>query len=101
MGWARFYIENLQKGITVQFKPHGNSMRPLVCDGDQVTVSPDLKDLQVGDVVLCKVRGREYLHLLKAMDGERYQIANNRGHVNGWIGRTHIYGRVTAIDRKG
>jgi hypothetical protein len=34
--------------------------------------------------VLCKVRGAEYLHLVKAIQGSRFQIGNNRGHVNGW-----------------
>ena len=41
-----------------------------------------------GDVVLCKVNGRHYLHLVKAIQGKRFQIGNNRGRINGLAGLT-------------
>lgn len=46
---------------------------------------------------LCKVRGNEYLHLIKAIQGDRYQIGNNRGLINGWIGATAIFGKLIAV----
>lgn len=39
----------------------------------------------------------EYCHLVKAISGERYLIGNNRGKINGWIGRAGIFGKVTQI----
>lgn len=36
--------------------------------------------------MLCKVNGTEYLHLIKAIQGSRFQIGNNKGRINGWIG---------------
>jgi len=54
--------------------------------------------LAIDDVVLCRVSGQQYLHLIKAIQGERYQIGNNRGHVNGWTSRGQIYGRLIAVD---
>jgi hypothetical protein len=51
----------------------------------------------VGDIVLCKVRGAEYLHLVKAIQGSRFQIGNNRGHVNGWVGPNAIFGRLVRV----
>jgi hypothetical protein len=36
----------------------------------------------VGDIVLCRVGGRQYLHLILAIQGERFQIGNNRGGVS-------------------
>ncbi|MCA9718458.1 MAG: hypothetical protein KC468_27555 [Myxococcales bacterium] len=67
--------------------------------GQLVTVAP-LGDraLAVGDIVLCKVAGSQYLHLVKAIRGERYQIGNNRGGVNGWTGRGNIFGVVTRVE---
>ena len=47
--------------------------------------------------MLCRVRGAEYLHLVKAIRGERYQIGNNRGRINGWIGRNSIFGRLVSV----
>ena len=63
------------------------------------TVAPaDPAALQVGDVVLCKVNGRQYLHLIKAIQGGRFQIGNNRGRVNGWVSAGCIYGRLTRVE---
>jgi hypothetical protein len=46
-------------------------MKGKVDNGDLVTVEPcDPKDLSVGDIVLVRVRGRDYLHLIKAIDRE-------------------------------
>jgi hypothetical protein len=95
MGWASHAIEALGRNETVTIKPRGHSMKGRVADGQEVTVSPvEHSKLQVGDVVLCKVKGREYLHLIKAIDGDRFQIGNNKGHINGWIGKNGVYGKA-------
>ena len=70
MSWAKFAIEALQRGETVQIRPRGHSMRGKVNDGDLVTLEPcDPATLQPDDIVLVKVRGRDYLHLIKAVNG--------------------------------
>jgi signal peptidase I len=102
MGWATRYIEELLDGRTVSFRPHGNSMTPLICSGDLVRVVPFDEtdpDPQVGDVVLCKVRGNQYLHLVTAIKGDQYQISNNKGYINGWCSRRQVYGRVIKVSR--
>ena len=98
MGWASGHIERLQRGETVSFRPRGNSMSPRIRSGDLCTVEPvDCEHLRAGDIVLCRVRGAEYLHFVKAIQGERFQIGNNRGGINGWIGRAQIFGRLVAV----
>lgn len=98
MGWASHYIEKLKAGETVSFRPRGNSMKPRIESGQLCTVSPvDPACLQVDDVVLCRVRGNEYLHLVKAIQGDRFQIGNNRGFVNGWVGRNCIFGKLISV----
>jgi len=93
MSWATFAIKKLQDGKTVTIKPTGNSMKGKIESGQEVTVEPiKVEDLQVGDVVLCKVKGRQYLHLIKTIDGERFLIGNNRGKTNGWT--RAIYGKA-------
>jgi len=32
--------------------------------------------------------------LIKAIQGKRFQIGNNRGRINGWIGENGIYGKI-------
>jgi hypothetical protein len=98
VGWANIYIEKLQQGETVKFRPRGSSMKGKIESGNLITVSSKLTDLKVGDVVLCKVKGSEYVHLIKAIDGERYLIGNNKGRINGWISRNGIFGKVTSIE---
>jgi hypothetical protein len=99
MGWASGYITKLQAGATVSFRPRGHSMAPRIESGQLCTVEPvDPAALRAGDIVLCKVRGSEYLHFVKAIQGDRFQIGNNRGLINGWIGAAGIYGRLSKIE---
>lgn len=99
MGWATAAIERLKKGEVVQIRPRGHSMKGKVESGQLVTVSPDKAGLAKGEIVLCKVRGQEYLHLIKAISSEgRYLIGNNRGGTNGWIGFEQIFGRAILIE---
>ena len=99
MSWAAGYIEKLRAGETVSFRPRGNSMSGKIESGQLCTVAPvDPESLRVGDIVLCKVNGREYLHLIKAIQGERFQIGNNRGRINGWISAGAIFGRCVQIE---
>ena len=99
MGWATGYIARLAQGETVQFRPRGNSMAGKIESGQLCTVVPvDPAHVKVGDIVLCKVNGRQYLHLVKAIQGSRFQIGNNRGRINGWVSAKSIYGRCTQVE---
>ncbi len=99
MSWAKFAIEALRAGKTVQIRPRGHSMRGKVNDGDLVTLEPcDPATLESGEVALVQVKGRDYLHLVKAMQGNRFLIGNNRGGTNGWVGGNRIYGKATKIE---
>jgi hypothetical protein len=99
MGWASHYIAKLKNGETVSFRPRGNSMSGKIESGQLCTVEPiDPKNVAVGDIVLCKVKGHEYLHLVKAIQGQRFQIGNNKGRINGWITANSIYGKCVNIE---
>jgi hypothetical protein len=99
MAWASAYIARLQAGETVSFSPRGHSMSGKIESGQLCTVVPvDPESLRVGDIVLCKVRGVEYLHLVKAVQGPRFQIGNNRGRVNGWVSAGSIFGRCVRVE---
>jgi len=102
MGWASGLLPRLAAGETVKVRPHGNSMMPRIKSGQQVTISPvtseTARDLEVGDVVLCKVNGRQLLHLLSAKRGDQVQISNNHGHVDGWIGYDKVFGKLINVE---
>lgn len=109
MNWAHYAIEALARGEACTCTPHGNSMKPRIESGATVSLRPpaSLEEPSVGDVVLVRVRGSTYLHLVKAVRGGpealQYQIGNNRSsaHVNGWASRASVYGIVTDVKQPG
>lgn len=99
MGWAVGYMARLREGEPVSFRPRGNSMTGKIESGQLCTVEPvDAAALRMGEIVLCKVNGSEYLHLVKAIAGPQFQIGNNRGRINGWVPANAIYGRLVQIE---
>jgi len=91
----------LAAGAVVQFRPTGSSMVPLIRSRQLVTVAPvDPKAVETGDIVLARVAGTVYLHLVSAVDRakSRVQISNNRGRVNGWTGYERVFGICIAVD---
>jgi hypothetical protein len=76
-------------------------MTGKVNDGDLVTLAPcDPTQLVVGDIVLVQVHGTDYLHLIKAINQERYLIGNNRGGTNGWVGNSTLSLRLRGGTRR-
>jgi hypothetical protein len=73
-------------------------MQGRVESGQLCTVAPLEEPPVPGDVVLCKVNGAQYLHLVKAVQGDRVQIGNNKGHINGWTSRKQVYGKLVKVD---
>jgi len=74
-------------------------MKGKISSGQLCTVRPcQTEELKVGDIVLCKVRGNQYLHLIKAVHGRQFQIGNNRGGINGWIGPNAIFGLLISVE---
>lgn len=93
----------LKEGIVCRVVGVGNSMTPILKSRQAVIVEPltDETVVEKKDIVMCKVRGHYYLHLVWAtrVDGEKdmYLIGNNHGHANGWIPRSQIFGKVVEI----
>lgn len=103
MARENFVLKTLLEKGEVTWKPVGNSMTGKINSGDQVIVkNVPVYAIRVGDIVYAKVKGNYYLHLLSAIDetNYRYQISNNHGHVNGWVGPDHIYGLCVQIKDK-
>jgi hypothetical protein len=55
--------------------------------------------VEVGDIVLARVAGVVYLHLVSAVEPAkgRVQISNNRGRVNGWTSYARVFGICTSV----
>lgn len=91
----------VSEGETLDFRPQGGSMRGLVESGSLVKVAPALcSALEPGDVVLVRVKGAIYLHLVKARQGERLLIGNNKGGTNGWVKDSKAVGICVSVEGK-
>ncbi|WP_405503944.1 S26 family signal peptidase [Streptomyces anulatus] len=88
-------------GATVELRPSGSSMVPLIRSRQQVVVAPvDPSKLEVGDIVLARVSGTVHLHLVSSVDParKRVQISSNRGRVNGWTSHDRVIGICVSVD---
>ena len=101
MVWANSAIEELKKGKVVRIRPRGNSMTPKIKSGQLVIIEPveDYSDLKKGDIVLCIVKGKQYLHLIKAVGDDRFLIGNNHGKTNGWTKSKNVFGIMTGKEK--
>jgi hypothetical protein len=103
MSWVKFAIEKLQKGETAQIRPSGHSMTGQVNHKELVTLEAcDSQKLEIDDIVLVRVKGSVFLHLIKAIkqvgEQRRFLIGNNRGGTNGWVNASAIYGIASKIE---
>ena len=86
--WASASVAALRSGRRVVIFPTGHSMHPRVRSEQRCEIEPitaGRAEIKIRDVVLCRVRGRDYLHLVVDKIGGRFLIGNNRGGLNGWI----------------
>jgi len=92
-----YKLERLQNDESFITSEKGNSMVPLIKSGQEHKLSPvNIEDVEVGDIVYCKVRGNFYTHLVKAIDPKKgCQIGNNKGNINGWT--KQVYGKVIEV----
>lgn len=99
MGWASTYIAKLRAGETVSFRPRGQSMSGRIESGQLCIVAPvNAATLEVGDIVLCKVGGSEYLHLVKGNWKWPFSNWQQSRSVNGWVAPNSIFGKCIRIE---
>jgi hypothetical protein len=93
MNWK---VEKLKNNETFITSEKGNSMSPIIKSGQEHKLAPvKLEDLDVDDIVFCKVKGHFYTHLVKGKGTRGVLIGNNKGGINGWT--KQVYGKVIEI----
>ena len=89
-------VKKLQSGETIISREAGNSMTPILKSRQPVRIEPaDIDDIQIGDIVYCKVKGNYYTHKVYGKGEKGVLIGNNHKHMNGWT--KNIYGKVIEI----
>lgn len=96
MNAKEMMVKRLLNGETITgYREGGLSMTPLIKSRQLVDIRPVDRELRLRDIVFARVSGRYVMHLVSAIDGDRVQISNNHGLVNGWTTRSKVYGLVT------
>ena len=90
-------LERLNKEKTIITSEKGNSMLPHIKSGQKHRLQAcTIDDVEVNDIVYCKVRGNMYTHLVWAKnDVKGCLIGNMKGYKNGWT--KEIYGKVIEV----
>ena len=98
MSWVKDALKELRQGRAVQVRPIGGSMRGRIESSQLVTLVPvDPAQIRIGDAVLVRWKGNFLLHLVTAIQGDRYEIGNNLGKINGTVAADDLLGMVTAV----
>jgi hypothetical protein len=104
MSWAKDLIGPLSRGETVQCRPQGRSMEPLIPSGSLCTIahiSPGL--VTTSHIVLVTCDSGTYLHRVGAIAyvGEYetwFRIENAAGNINGWVRSDKIHGALWRVE---
>lgn len=101
MGFLDAMAARVAGGAVVEFRPAGSSMTPLIRGRQLVRVaSADAARVEPGDIVLARVAGTVYPHMVSAVNpaSGRVQISGNHGRVNGWTSQARVFGICTHVD---
>ena len=99
MSWAKAAIEALLRGEQSTLRYDGDAMQGRIDDGAEVLLAPvEPGELKVGDVVLARVKGEDYLHLIRAIDRSTFLVGDNVGGIGGWIEKDALHGVVVKIE---
>lgn len=106
-------LNALQNGETVMRFEWGDSMEPLLKNGEYAKLVPvqSLDEIQIGDAVFCGIKdviGHEYLmtHMVRcishtAKDGVMFQITDSWGRANyGWTNKVYAKAYGTNVCEK-
>jgi hypothetical protein len=101
MSWLATLLAELHAGRPVQLRGSGPSMVGRIPDGAFIHLAPLAhlgRPLAIDDIVLARVpNGRYYVHLIRAIEGERFLIGNMLGELDGWVERADLHGVVVRI----
>ena len=105
--------EALLNGRKCFYRSSGNSLAPWVRSGNGCCYHPvtNADEVNENDIVFCEVQPRGYFYAHKILSMSWYDasesdsgksvpvyvIGNQKGHVNGWCLRKHIYGRLFEV----
>ena len=94
----KFAIKILEEKGEATIKCNGRSMVPMIYPQEPIHLKKvEQCQLRVGDAVFVKIKSALQAHKISAIDRNRFQISNNKGFINGWVGFNSIYGLAIKV----
>ena len=100
--------EILHAGLSLRLVGKGESMRPMVREGDLLEIQPaDPSSIQRGEIVLCLLEdGRVVIHRVVRIDrranGLRFLVQGDQAlEPDGWVEADSVLGRLVELERDG
>ena len=90
----------LAEGREVVFRPKGNSMLPFIRGDRDSVILRKKEQVEIGDILLVRYRGRYVLHRLIRRDGDRLTLMGD-GNIAGTetCGEADVIGTVVAVEK--
>ena len=85
------------RGGTLAFRVHGESMAPVLVDGDLVSLWP--ARLRPGSLVLAELSGKPLLHRLVRLEGGKALLRSDACLREDWLDLRDLLGEVAGIER--
>lgn len=99
MNKREYAIKILEEKGECVIRCNGKSMLPIIAPNESIHLKKvSHQQLRVGDAVFVRIKSNLQVHLISAIDKDRFQISNNHNFVNGWVGANSIYGLATQIE---
>ncbi len=90
----------LRRGHSVQFRVHGESMRPNILDGDAVLVAPaDHRDLCLGDIALVHNPDGLRVHRVASCSSLGTVVTRSDSAIDSDLSASRVFGKVIALQR--
>ena len=101
-------LELLSRGFSVRFRAPGDSMRPVIRDGERITVKPvEPSDIIPGDIILYRYSGSMVAHRVVRIEKKdstvhRFILRGDAlGASDEAVGIQQILGKVVSVERSG
>jgi hypothetical protein len=94
-------LSELSVGNSVQSLVTGNSMFPILKEGDVYLITP-LKEyeLKVGDIVFVNIKNKFLTHMILDIQDNTFTISNIKRKIDGVVTINSIYGIIKTIKYK-
>lgn len=92
-------LENLKNKKVVARFEYGDSMSPILVNGEYAILVPidAISDVNIGDAVFCEVNGCYLTHMVWMKSNGYCLIGSSHGEINGWTDKVYAIAEKTNI----